>query len=255
MLNCASFFSDKQYMKRNLLLFFFAFLLTGAEIFAAEKVQRLTDEELDYAELVNTIDTVKAPYLRGDYVIFTSNSSARHIGIAFDFEGFKTIHSFKIKKFTDQEYQESGSLCFYILRLPKRILAFNYRLIVDGLWTIDPLNPSTVLSSEANLVLSHFDASRNIPSVTEKNADGKIKFVYKGKPGQQIRVGGNFTNWDSWIYQMTEVAPGLYQFELPLPPGKYEYAFYAGITSFPDSGNPQKCYTPDGKTVSLLIVD
>lgn len=248
-------FSDKQYMKRNFLLFFFSFLLTGAGVFAAEKAQRLTDEELDYAELVNTVDEVKPPYLQGDYVIFTSNSSARHIGIAFDFEGFRTIHSFKIKKFIDQEYQESGSLCFYILKLPKRILSFNYRLIVDGLWTVDPLNPSTVFNPETNLILSHFDASRNIPPVTEKGADGKIKFVYQGKSGQQIRLGGNFTNWDSWIYQMTEVSPGLYQFELPLPPGKYEYAFYAGITSFPDSGNPQKCYTPDGKTASLLIVD
>ena len=53
---------------------------------------------------------------------------------------------------------------------------------------------------------------------------------------------------------MTEVSPGLYELELPLPPGKYEYAFYTGITSFPDNTNPQKCYTPDGRTASLLIV-
>ncbi|HBP08724.1 MAG TPA: isoamylase, partial [Treponema sp.] len=28
-----------------------------------------------------------------------------------------------------------------------------------------------------------------------------------------------------------------------------------GINSFPDSGNPQKCYTPDGKTASLIVLD
>jgi hypothetical protein len=82
-----------------------------------------------------------------------------------------------------------------------------------------------------------------------------VKFVYRGKSGQKIRLGGNFTNWDSWIYHLTETSPGLYQVELPLPPGKYEYAFYTGITSFPDDGNPQKCYTPDGKIASLLIVN
>lgn len=243
-------------MKKILCAIFSVFLfLSSAELFSAESKAMLTDEELDYAELVNTIQAVGSPYLKGDYAIFTSKSNARHIGIAFDFEGFKTIHSFKIKKFIDMEYKEADSIYFYILKVPKNVLEINYRLIIDGLWTVDPLNDETVFSRETNLVLSHFNASREIPQVTEKISGGKIRFVYKGKSGQKVRVGGSFTNWDSWIYQMSEVAPGVYQFEIPLPPGKYEYAFYTGINSFPDSGNPQKCYTPDGKTASLIILD
>lgn len=229
-------------------------LLIAAPISAEKKVP-LTDDELDYAEIVNTIEKVQPPYLTGDYVIFTSESTSRHVGIAFDFEGFKTIHSFQIKKFMDKEYNESGSLCFYVLKLPKTILEVNYRLIVDGLWTVDPQNDDKIYNAETNLILSHFDAARYIPPVTEKTSAGKVKFVYRGKSGQKIRLGGNFTNWDSWIYHLTETSPGLYQVELPLPPGKYEYAFYTGITSFPDDGNPQKCYTPDGKIASLLIVN
>ncbi|MBQ0040277.1 MAG: glycogen-binding domain-containing protein [Treponema sp.] len=241
-------------MKKGFLVFLAVLSLCGMT-FAAEAKAHLNDDQLDYAEIVNSIDAVEAPYLKGDYVVFTQEHNARHIGIAFDFEEYRTIHSFQIKKFMDMEYKESGSICFFIMKLPKDILSLNYRLVVDGLWTVDPMNPDVVFNREANLSLSHFDASRYIPPVTEKNNDGLVHFVYRGKSGQQVRVGGSFTNWDSWIYKMTEVSPGLYEFALPLPPGKYEYAFYTGITSFPDKGNPERCYTNDGKIASLLVVN
>ena len=240
-------------MKR-FLIFLAVFFMAGMALSAQAKTH-LTDDQLDYAEIVNSIEGVGAPYLKGDYVVFTAEHKWRHIGIAFDFEEYKTIHSFQIKKFMDMEYKESGSICFFIMKLPKNVLALDYRLVIDGLWTADPYNPETVYNSEANLTLSHVDATRYIPPVTEKNADGLVHFVYRGKRGQQVRVGGSFTNWDSWIYKMTEVSPGLYEFALPLPPGKYEYAFYTGITSFPDKGNPERCYTDDGKVASLLVVN
>ncbi len=241
-------------MKKIYLGFIAVFFLFVSHIHAADKI-RLTDEELDYAEIVKTIKSVREPYLNGNYVIFTAESNVRHIGIAFDFEGYKTIHSYKEKVFHDEEYNACGSLYFFITELPKNVLSFNYRLIIEGLWTTDPMNPETIYNRETNLTLSHFDATREIAPVTEKTANGKIRFIYRGKTGQQIRLGGSFTNWDSWIYQMEEIKPGLYQFELPLTPGKYEYAFYTGITSFPDRTNPQRCYTNDGKTASLLIVE
>lgn len=242
-------------MKKCIFIFLSLFISFAA--FAAEAMPQVTsDEELDYAEMVASIKEVRAPYLRNDYVIFTSDSSkSRYVGIAFDFENFKTIHSFRKKKFMDMDYNEDQSLYFYILKLPKNVLSVNYRLIIDGLWTTDPMNQEKIFSAENSILLSHFDATREIPAITEKSESNSVHFVYRGKSGQNIRLGGSFTNWDSWIYQMKETAPGLYSFDLPLPPGKYEYAFYSGITSFPDHGNPQKCYTEDGKIASLLIVD
>lgn len=236
-------------MKR--LFFILAVTLCMSSFLFAEE----SDEEYDYNELVNTIKSVKAPYLQGDYVIFTAERDVRHIGIAFDFEDFTEIHSFKLKKFTNMEYEESDSLLFYILKLPKNVLEVNYRLIVDGLWTTDPLNENLVFNKDTNLMMSHIDCTREIPPVTEKIANGKVRFVYKGKSGQKIRLGGSFTNWDSWIYQMKETKPGIYEFELPLAPGEYQYAYFTGINSFPDNTNKVKCYTSDGKVASLLIVN
>ncbi|MCI5829773.1 MAG: glycogen-binding domain-containing protein [Treponema sp.] len=240
-------------MKR--VFIFLALFISAGMAFASDAKIPATDDQLDYAEIVNSIDSVGAPFIKGDYVVFTAEHNMRHVGIAFDFEEYKTIHSFQIKKFVDMEYNESGSICFFIKKLPKKNLGFNYRLIIDGLWTVDPYNPDTVFDRKTNLTLSHVDASRYIPPVTEKHDDGLVHFVYRGKSGEQVRIGGSFTNWDSWIYTMTEVSPGLYEFALPLPPGKYEYAFYNGITSFPDKGNPERCYTSDGKVASLLVVN
>ena len=76
----------------------------------------------------------------------------------------------------------------------------------------------------------------------------------KGDKGQKVRLGGTFTNWDSWIYELTEITPGNYEIKLPLPPGKYYYAFYTGLESFADPANPKKAYREDGKTVSEITV-
>ena len=47
-----------------------------------------------YNTLVSTINKVGAPRVEGDYVIFTAEATSRHVGIAFQHEGFKTIHNF-----------------------------------------------------------------------------------------------------------------------------------------------------------------
>ena len=47
-----------------------------------------------YNNLTARIDKVGSPLVDGDYIIFTADSSSRHVGIAFDFENFRTsIHS------------------------------------------------------------------------------------------------------------------------------------------------------------------
>lgn len=217
---------------------------------------KATDQtgDYEYDSIVQSIDSVGAPYLKDNYAIFTADKNARFVGIAFDFENFRVIHSFSLRTIRDTEYAAIDSFYFYVLSLPKTVQTIEYRIIVDGLWTTDPLNSNTVYNEQTGIKLSVFDASRYIPPVTEQPQKGMVHFVYRGDSGQQIRLGGSFTNWDSWIYEMVEVQPGIYQIDLPLPPGKYEYAFYSGLTTLVDKGNPDRCYTPDGRIASLLIV-
>ncbi len=225
-----------------------------ADTYASSNVRAMPIDPSDYSDIACSISDVSAPYVKGDYIIFTQKKGPRYIGIAFDFENFREIHPFQIKVKRNNEYEVEDSLFFYILKLPKTVQAVNYRLVVDGLWTTDPMNDNKEFNAKSGLVLSQINARRNIPAVTEKLENGKIRFVYRGQSGQQVRLGASFTNWDSWIYELTEVRPGQYQIDLPLPPGRYEYAYYIGMKSYPDTTNPSRCYTPDGKEASLLDV-
>lgn len=230
--------------------------LAGIPVFAAKAVESPVPDKdnSEYETLVINIDHLGAPYIKGNYAIFTADKHARHVGIAFDFENFRTIHSFKLRTIKDAEYKVIDSFYFYICELPKTVQSVKYRIVVDGLWTTDPLNTNTIYNEDTGITLSLLDATRYIPQITEQQKKGIVHFVYQGASGEQIRLGGNFTNWDSWIYEMAEVQPGIYQLDLPLPPGQYEYAFYSGLTTLVDKGNPNRCYTPDGKEASLVVV-
>ena len=233
------------------LVFLVSVLMTP---FAATAQAVLSDEELDYAEMVTKITKVRAPYIQGDYLIFTAKKDSRFVGVAFDFENFHTIHAYKIHNLKNNENEIIDSVFFYILKIPKRVTKIAYRMVVDGLWTVDPENAIQEYDMNTGLMLSSVDVSRPIRPATEVLEKGVVRFVYQGKSGQQVRLGGSFTNWDSWIYEMRGVSPGLYQFDLPLPPGTYQYAFYTGVTPIVDKANPDHCYTPDGKEASMLVV-
>ncbi len=228
--------------------------LVPAFSLAAEGKQPLTDEEADYANLVTSITKVREPYIQDGYVVFTADKDARFVGIAFDFENFGTIHPYQKHNTYSDTGEVRESLFFYALKLSKEMQKIKYRVVIDGLWTLDPTNENKGFDRSTGLLLSIYDASREIPPATEQLKDGTIRFVYQGESGRQVRLGGSFTNWDSWIYEMKEVQPGLYQFELTLPPGTYQYAYFSGVNTIVDTTNPERCYTVDGKTASQITV-
>src|SRR5574344_64139 len=57
-----------------------------------------------YDTLALSIDGLSAPYVKGNYAIFTAEKGARFVGIAFDFENFRIIHPFKLRTIRDAEY-------------------------------------------------------------------------------------------------------------------------------------------------------
>lgn len=228
------------------------FFLTALAAFAKEKAP-----EPDVYEFNNTIARmtgVRAPYMDGDYIIFTAPKQSRYVGIAFDFEGYEHIHAYRLHNTYDVEGEITDSWFFYMLEKPKDVTSISYRLVIDGLWTTDPNNPNSAFDPVAELSVSRI----TLPPIAVKNTEtvpaGYTRFVCFAPTGQKIRVGGTFTNWDSWIYEMTEVQRGKYQLDLPLPAGTYYYNYYRGITSFIDETNPSKGYTADGRIASRIEV-
>lgn len=212
-------------------------------------------ETYEYNNLINSINKVQEPIVTDKYIVFTAETGPRFVGIAFDFENYQTIHPFKIKNSRDFNDEIISSIMFFSLERPADLTEISYRLVIDGLWTPDPVNTNNYYDAETGVSLSKVKIGSTLPVVTGTNSESITRFIYNGESGKTVRIGGTFTNWDSWIYEMQETSPGKYELCLPLPPGTYYYAYYNGLTRFIDPTNPSKAYTPDGKTVSAITVE
>jgi len=236
---------------------FYIFLVISALItfnsFSQTSIE--TPDTYTYDNLISKIESVGKPYIEEDFIVFTAKDSPRHIGIAFDFENYKEIHSFQRLSKTDMNNEISDTLYFYILEVPKGIKKVLYRLVIDGLWTVDPENPLTEFDKNARITLSRVDINRIETPKTFITENNTVKFIYIGETGKKIRLGGSFTNWDSSIYFLKETSKGFYELELPLPKGTHYYTFYEGISSFIDSTNPVRAYSKDGKITSAITIE
>lgn len=248
--------ADNLFVKtlKNISLIIFICSLFCFNLFALTE-----EEEYTVQNLIASIDKVQKPLVHDDFVVFTADKVHRFVGIAFDFENFSTVHSFYRNTFYDIEMAPRDSILFYVCKLPEKTKEFSYRMVIDGVWTTDPQNPTKYYNYEADTYFSKIEIETPIEEKTESLAaldksKGNTRFFCEAKPNQKIRLGGSFTNWDSYIYELTEYEPGMYEIYLSLQPGTYYYNYYIGNASFIDKTNPLKAYTSDGKTASVIEV-
>ena len=223
------------------------------DLFAKEKAPVYQPYELD--KLIHEIEEPGAPVITEDYIIFTAGTDHRNVGIVFDFENYQTIHPFQILMKTDEDGNKTPVHMFYCYERKHKIENIRYRLIMDGLWTTDPLNPDKVYDDSVNLYFSRVSNLGKVYEYTEQTKDDAIRFIYKGEEGLDLHLAGTFSNWDPWIYSLEETSPGFYELSLPLPSGKYYYNYYIGLTPVLDNTNPDKVYTLDGRSASVIVVN
>ena len=211
-------------------------------------------ETYEYNNLINSINKVQEPIVTDKYIIFTAETGPRFVGIAFDFENYQTIHPFKIKNSRDFNDEIISSIMFFSLERPADLTEISYRLVIDGLWTPDPVNANNYYDAETGVSLSKVEIGSTLPVVTGTNSESITRFIYNGESGKTVRIGGTFTNWDSWIYELEETSPGFYEISIPLPQGKYYYNYFLGMKAITDKTNPEKAYTDDGRISSVITV-
>ena len=132
-------------MKKCKIFAICAVLILGTmvqSVFAKEKEIIYQPYELD--KLIHDIDEPGAPVITEDYIIFTADTDHRNVGIVFDFENYQTIHPFQILMKVDEDGNKTPQHMFYCYERKHKIENIRYRLIMDGLWTTDPLNPDKV---------------------------------------------------------------------------------------------------------------
>ena len=140
----------------------FAVCFAVIPLFAAEEPDYIP-YELD--KLIHNIERPCEPVITDDYIIFTADTSNRFVGIAFDFENYQTIHPFKLLQSINEDGKKTPKHLFYCYERTHKISSIRYRLIIDGLWTTDPLNPLKEYDDTVNLEFSYVQA----PEVIKQN--------------------------------------------------------------------------------------
>ena len=226
--------------------------LFSTSLYAKEEVN-YQNYELD--TLLHEIDEPQGPVITDEYIIFTCDSKYRYAGIAFDFENYTEVHPFQVLTHIDENDEKSRKFLFYVYKRQHKFTTLKYRLILDGLWTADPLNPVAEYDDSVNLYFSKVEDPGSVRVYTAETDDDSVHFIYKGEPNQTIHLSGTFTNWDPWIYELEETSPGFYELKLPLTSGEYYYNYYIGLTPVLDNTNPKKIYTADGRSASVISVN
>lgn len=233
-------------MKKTLVLLIFITLCLSLSF---------SDNSIDsylYEKLIESIVRIEAPRIKDGCIIFTASAN-RHAGIAFAHEDYKQIHSFK--RLAQRELDEGEeSILFYIFPIPDAASEIRYRLVIDGLWSSDPLNKNIVFDRIHSMSVSSIEVPYKKEYKTETGNKNYVKFTYLGEPKQNIRLAGSFNNWDPFMYDLIEVSPGRYELNLNLPSGTWLYAYFSGGTQIPDNTNKNYVYTADGRVASVITV-
>lgn len=230
-------------MKRLIIVLFALLGLASASAFEVDSVPL-------HLKLAG-MKRAQAPEVFENNLILSAQGPYRFVGAAFADEGFATIHAF--------ERNRQG---IFVLVYPVPLKCDHplaYRLVVDGAWTIDPLNPLRADARAAGVELS----LAQVPFLSDEKpglyhvleSDGRTAhFLFKGEAGLLVTVEGSFNNWDPFLHELVETSPGVYELELELPRGVQYYDFVYDGESHPDRLNLNKASNREGKIVSYLEV-
>jgi hypothetical protein len=222
-------------------------------------------ESYQFIDRLLSLGSPGVPVIYEDTVIFTAPSSYRRVGISFAFEDYSTVYWLqKLRIHEDpavvaaggkkaDPYKDSGIL-FHVQTIPAGAGNIDYRMIIDGLWTADPLNPLTVSSGKGITQSRVLIPARSGQSLAFDAPPGSLYFIYNAPSGEIVTVAGSFNGWDPFMYEMRETGPGVYTLTLPLPPGTYQYAFFYRGERVPDPYNFRQAYTRNGTIVSEATV-
>jgi hypothetical protein len=241
-------------------------------LFIIGNICAVDTDSYDFIDRLLSKTAPGSPEIFEDAVIFSASSQYKRVGIAFAHEDFSEVHWFRklmIPKETIPleenaeeeetgpviEYADSGIL-FHTLNIPLDLSEISYRLIIDGLWTIDPYNPDKKIDLQSGLEYSVV----TIPPITridqiEQDFSGHITFKFRGPPGEMITLAGSFNSWDPFMYRMRETASGAYSLTLSLPPGLHHYVFFHRGQRILDPTNDQKKFTREGLAASEIMVN
>jgi hypothetical protein len=195
------------------------------------------------------IETAGPPRIVNEYLLLTYRSDLppRFLGAAFSHENFATVHSF---------VRNEEGIYLLVFPIPETSTELQYRLVIDGLWTLDPQNPNTRQDPFGHLV-SVVSIPRSSKKVRESpilRTGRYVQFRYFGPSHTRISVAGDFNAWDPFSHPLLETTPGVFETTIRIRPGRHFYHFVIDGTILPDPLNPERADSHTRGTVSILDV-
>jgi hypothetical protein len=220
-----------------------------------------------FIDHIRAISEPRKPEIFENGVLFTASSSHRRVGISFAHEGYSRVHWFQRlmlprdsaelqgtrRQIREMDPNRDSGIMFHMEPIPHDLRNMDYRLVIDGLWSADPLNPHWI-SGSSGIVESRVNLPERPRAGSDTVQPGTFRFSYLAAAGERITVAGSFNNWDPFMYEMRETSPGYYTLTLPLPPGRFQYLFFHRGEMIPDPANPRKLFSREGNVVSEAIV-
>ena len=212
-------------------------LTIGAASFDTELHHRILNSE-----------TAAGPYVNGNIIMFSYSArpGTQVVSLAFEHENYSHFHTFE---------RNTHGVFILSTEIPEYSENLRYRLIVDGLWTIDP-NAANIRDSRGILVSSVAIPPGNaapVPGVSYRE-DGSTRFVYVGEEGSRVSLVGDFNRWDPYLTPMEEsyAYPGVYEVTLRLPPEARYYRFVVNGWEIIDPSNPMSTRNGWGVNASAI---
>ncbi|MFA7230821.1 MAG: glycogen-binding domain-containing protein [Victivallaceae bacterium] len=95
-------------------------------------------------------------------------------------------------------------------------------------------------------------------AVTKKTSgkSKRVKFKIQSTPGSRVFLAGDFNEWNNLLHELLDHnGSGVYQIEIELAPGVYEYKFQIDDGWFIDTENPHFKQNLFGTLNSVIIID
>ncbi len=204
------------------------------------------DTELHH-RIINTTESSK-PYILNKHIVlsYAAPQGTQVVSLALESEQYRIFHTYE---------KNRHGIFILSLSIPENTNEIRYRLVVDGLWTIDP-NSKRQRDTRGVLVSSVLipvDSSVPSPGIT-RLPNGKTRFVYLGDESSRVSLIGDFNRWDPYLTPMEEspVYPGVYTVALKLPEDARFYRFVVNGRDIPDPENHNTSHNGWGETASVI---
>lgn len=204
------------------------------------------DTELHH-RILNTRESAE-PYVSNNVIMlsYSAPMGTQVVSLALEHEKYQRFHSYEKNK---------HGIFILTMPVPEGYNEIRYRLIVDGLWTVDP-NAGIQRDGRGVQVSSLIiPVHSTVPTPGIKRLpDGSIRFVYFGEYGSRVSLVGDFNRWDPYLTPMEEspVHPGVYTVTMNLPPDSRFYRFVVDGHEIPDPENPLSSRNGWGEIASII---